>query len=80
MDDLAHLQNTAATFDEVLNYGRPAHPLNFPEPQFSAVTRVNASVHNPITNETGEIEYFLRRSFVEETSSISFYLVLIFLL
>lgn len=54
--DLSHLQNAAATFDEVLNFGKPSHPIKFPEPQFSAVTRVNASVHNPVTNETGEIK------------------------
>jgi len=53
--DLSHLQNAAATFDEVLNYGKPSHPINFPEPQFSVVTRVNASVHNPITNETAVV-------------------------
>ena len=48
---LAHLQNSAATFDEVSNYGKPSNPINFPDPQFSVVTRVNASVHNPTTNE-----------------------------
>ena len=54
MDELSHLQNTAATFEEVSN-SQPSHPLKFPEPQFSEVTRVNASVHNPTTNETGEV-------------------------
>ncbi|KAL9181092.1 hypothetical protein ACHAXT_009897 [Thalassiosira profunda] len=53
--DLSHLQNAAATFDEVANYGQPSNPINFPEPQFSVVTRVNASVHNPITNETAVV-------------------------
>ena len=58
MDELSHLQNTAATFDEVSN-SRPSHPLNFPDPEFSEVTRVNASVHNPITDETGEVDVML---------------------
>lgn len=49
---LKHLQNTAASHDEILSFGRPANPINFPDPQFSAVTRVNASVHNPNTGET----------------------------
>lgn len=48
---LAHLQNSAATFDEISTYGKPSNPINFPDPQFSVVTRVNASVHNPTTNE-----------------------------
>jgi hypothetical protein len=51
---LSHLQNTAATHDEVSSYGKPANPLNFPDPEFSVVTRVNASVRNPNTNETGK--------------------------
>ena len=49
--DIAHLQNSAATYTEVLNCGKPAPPINFPDPQFSVVTRVNASVLNPTTNE-----------------------------
>lgn len=49
--DISHLQNAAATFEEVLNYGKSSPPIDFPDPQFSVVTRVNASVHNPITNE-----------------------------
>ena len=49
---LTHLQNTAASHDELLNFGTPALPTNFPDPLFSAVTRVNASVHNPSTGET----------------------------
>ena len=52
---LTHLQNTAASYDEILNFGGPAHPTTFPEPQFSAVTRVNASVHNPATGETAVV-------------------------
>ena len=50
-NDIASLQNSAATFSEVLNYGKSSPPLNFPDPQFAVVTRVNASVHNPATNE-----------------------------
>lgn len=49
--DLAHLQNTAATFDEISSCGKPYIPLDFPDPVFSSVTRVNASVLNPTTNE-----------------------------
>ena len=49
--DLAHLQNTAATFDEISSCGKPSIPLDFPDPVFSSVTRVNASVLNPTTNE-----------------------------
>ncbi|KAK1744707.1 serine/threonine-protein kinase [Skeletonema marinoi] len=52
---LTHLQNTAASHDEILNFGRPANPTNFPNPQFSAVTRVNASVRNPATGETAVV-------------------------
>lgn len=48
---ISHLQNAAASFSEVRNYGQPANPINFPEPKFSTVTRVNASVLNPAINE-----------------------------
>lgn len=47
----ARFINAAATFQE-LSTSLPAHSLPFPEPHFSVVTRVNASVHNPVTNES----------------------------
>mmetsp|Transcript_4440 Transcript_4440/g.11230 ORF Transcript_4440/g.11230 Transcript_4440/m.11230 type:complete len:412 (+) Transcript_4440:244-1479(+) len=53
--DISHLQNAAATFEEVLNFGKSSHPINFPDPQFSAVTRVNASVYNPAINEVAVV-------------------------
>lgn len=49
---MPHLQNAAATFDELSSIGTPAQPPDFPEPKFGVATRVNASVHNPMTNES----------------------------
>ena len=48
---VSRVQNAAASFDIIAAMGLPANPLDFPEPQFGIAARVNASVHNPATNE-----------------------------
>ncbi|KAL7519989.1 hypothetical protein ACHAWX_004747 [Stephanocyclus meneghinianus] len=40
-----------ASYQDVLSSGPPSQPLEFPAPIFSEVTRVNAFVYNPDTNE-----------------------------
>uniref|UniRef100_A0A7S2P167 Protein kinase domain-containing protein n=1 Tax=Leptocylindrus danicus TaxID=163516 RepID=A0A7S2P167_9STRA len=54
MDELAALNNAHATYDDLLVYGDPVPPLNFPEPELHPAARVSATLFHREENRLFE--------------------------
>lgn len=54
MDELAALNNAHATYDDLLVYGDPVPPLNFPEPEMHPAARVSATLFHREENRLFE--------------------------
>mmetsp|Transcript_10424 Transcript_10424/g.14728 ORF Transcript_10424/g.14728 Transcript_10424/m.14728 type:complete len:384 (-) Transcript_10424:67-1218(-) len=51
MEDLAFLENAAASFGEVEANGDASDPINFDAPKLGMAERVDAAIYNPVTQE-----------------------------
>lgn len=50
-DELALLSNASACIEQIANAGKPADPLDFPEPIVQRAVRVRATVYDPSTGQ-----------------------------
>lgn len=55
MDDLALLNNAAASFEEVARNGEASNAADFPRPIVGDADRVTAKVYSPITGEEADV-------------------------
>lgn len=55
MEDIAFLNNAAATYDEIAENGPGVYPLPFDPPRIGMAERVDATVYNPVSHDIMEV-------------------------